>query len=111
MSVDGDDIFAALHTVEEDAVQNGYDEGVQEGLVAGLVEGRHLGVQKGFELGDELGFYMGCVRAWRWQQQHQQQREPVSGGKEVSAVPQRAERGLVALEEMLSSFPILDPQV
>lgn len=108
-----DDIFSALHTVEEDAVQHGYDEGVQEGLVAGLVEGRQLGVQKGFELGDELGFYMGCVRAWRWQQQHQQQADPSESkeSKETAAVPQRAERGLVALEDMLNSFPILDSKV
>ena len=50
--------------------------------------------------GMEVGYYAGCVRTWR----RLQQRDPAT-------VPQRAERGLAALEALLASFPLDNPQV
>lgn len=50
--------------------------------------------------GMEVGYYAGCVGAWRRLQQ-----------LDATAVPARAERGIIAMEELLAGFPLNDPQV
>ncbi|KAI8466918.1 MAG: hypothetical protein J3K34DRAFT_460648 [Monoraphidium minutum] len=93
------DPFDALHSLEEEHIAEGYEAGRKAGLAAGLQEGRELGLQKGFEIGLEVGHYAGCARAWR-----------ALGALAPGAVPQRAERGIAALERLIADYPLYDPQ-
>jgi hypothetical protein len=92
-----------------------------DGLASGILEGRGLGFQKGFEIGrlskiacvsrlfrffltsatgSEVGFYLGCLHSWRMLLQ----RDP-------TCIQERAVKGLDALEEILDSIILLEPQV
>jgi hypothetical protein len=50
--------------------------------------------------GSEVGYYAGCVRTWR---QLEQQRP--------GCIPQRAQRVIAAMEQLLAGFPLHDPLV
>lgn len=50
--------------------------------------------------GMEIGFYWGCVSMWRQLQK-----------LDPSLIPDRADKGVTALEEMLIEFPLDNPQV
>lgn len=93
------DVFDSVHNVESQLINQGYQEGCKHGLTAGLKEGRELGVQKGYELGLELGYYAGCVRLLRKMQQ-----------LDSSLVPERAHKVLSAVEELLATYPLYNPE-
>ncbi|PNH01945.1 Oral cancer-overexpressed protein 1 [Tetrabaena socialis] len=94
-----DDIFGTTLGVEEASIQHGHGDGIRDGMAIGYGEGRELGLQKGYEMGQELGFYAGCARMWRALQ-----------AKDPAFLSERQERGLAAVEDMLRSFPLLNPQ-
>ncbi|KAK9813957.1 hypothetical protein WJX73_006838 [Symbiochloris irregularis] len=92
------ELFDSCVDWEETSIREGHSEGLRDGEIAGQLEGRDLGIQKGLELGTEVGYYSGCAQIWRlWQQ-----RNP-------SALSDRADKALTALEAAIRSFPA-DPQ-
>ena len=57
-------------------------------------------MRRHFCSGAEVGFYQGCVHTWRQLQK-----------LDSAVIPERAAKGLAALEELLANFPLDDPQV
>lgn len=95
-----DDMFDSAIDLEETHFAEGSQHGIKDGMQAGLAEGRDLGLQKGWEIGQEVGFYAGCVQIWRQLQQ-----------KDPAAFPQRADKGISTLENLVATFPLTDPKV
>eukprot|EP00274_Cyanoptyche_gloeocystis_P008195 CAMPEP_0196652214 /NCGR_PEP_ID=MMETSP1086-20130531/1447_1 /TAXON_ID=77921 /ORGANISM="Cyanoptyche gloeocystis , Strain SAG4.97" /LENGTH=134 /DNA_ID=CAMNT_0041982635 /DNA_START=80 /DNA_END=484 /DNA_ORIENTATION=+ len=63
MSNEADFLDAVLH-IDEQFIQDGYEQGRIIGQEVERKEGAALGVQKGFEIGNEVGFYEGCLQVW-----------------------------------------------
>jgi hypothetical protein len=54
-----------LVDIEDNLIQQGYNDGVTYGELLGIDEGLAIGKQRGFELGEELGSIYGTVALWR----------------------------------------------
>lgn len=70
----------------------------REGERLGLIDGREVGFAKGFEVGQEMGFYAGCHAVWAR-----------CAREDPECFSARAQKGIAAFGQMLSTFPINDP--
>ncbi|KAF5830512.1 hypothetical protein DUNSADRAFT_14398 [Dunaliella salina] len=115
-----DDIFEPVHRVVDNSVQEGHADGLRDGMVEGIVEGRELGLQKGYEMASTTEGDPSAPASMS-----QDRNLDVKRGKQPKAaedgeaggqgcgsllIPERAERGLAILEELLAAFPIDNPQ-
>ncbi|XP_027181518.1 protein LTO1 homolog [Coffea eugenioides] len=93
-----EDIFDSSLNLEETHVKEGYKEGYADGLVSGKEDGRQVGLKTGFEVGQELGFYKGCIDVWNSAIQ-----------VDSNCFSSRVVRSIKQMEELLSKYPISDP--
>ncbi|CDP04797.1 unnamed protein product [Coffea canephora] len=96
-SIEG--IFDSSLNLEETHVKEGYNEGYADGLVSGEEDGRQVGLKTGFEIGEELGFYKGCIDVWNSAIQ-----------VDSNCFSSRVVRRIKQMEELLSKYPISDPE-
>ncbi|KAL3694369.1 hypothetical protein R1sor_008020 [Riccia sorocarpa] len=94
-----EDIFESSLNLEGSHYQEGFDEGFADGIQAGREEGREVGLKTGFQVGEELGFYTGCVDLWS-----------ATLDIDASVFSARARRSIKQLEELLSAYPLSDPE-
>jgi hypothetical protein len=93
------DIFESSVNLEDQHIQQGYNEGFKDGLELGKAEGRDVGLKTGFEIGEELGFYRGCIDVWK-----------AAFEVEPTIFSARVQKNLKQLEELADKYPLLDPE-
>lgn len=93
------DIFESSVNIEDQHIQQGYNEGFKDGVELGKSEGRDVGLKTGFETGEELGFYRGCINIWK-----------AAIEVEPTLFSARVQKNLKQLEELADSYPLLDPE-
>ncbi|CAN1123818.1 Protein LTO1 homolog [Linum perenne] len=94
-----EDIFESSLNLEETHYKEGYNEGHSDGLIAGKEEAKQVGLKTGFEIGEELGFYRGCIDLWN---------------SVLLVAPthfsSRIQKTIKQMEELITQYPILDPE-
>ncbi|XP_057839967.1 uncharacterized protein LOC131049627 [Cryptomeria japonica] len=94
-----EDIFESVVNLEQQHIQQGYNEGFKEGIELGKVEGRDVGLKHGFEVGEELGFYRGCINVWK-----------AALEIEPTVFSTRVHKQIKQLEELVDKYPVLEPE-
>ncbi|KAJ7981406.1 oral cancer-overexpressed protein 1-like [Quillaja saponaria] len=94
-----EDIFDSSLNLEETHLKEGFDEGYKHGLIASKEEAKQVGLKVGFEVGEELGFYRGCIDVWN-----------SAIRVDPTRFSSRVQKGIKQMEELVSKYPILDPE-
>ncbi|MFS7971291.1 putative essential protein Yae1 [Helianthus anomalus] len=94
-----DDIFGESLNLEDTHLNEGYQEGYETGFASGKDDGREVGLKTGFTTGEELGFYRGCIDVWN-----------AVIRVEPSCYSARVQKKIKEMDELLSKYPILEPE-
>ncbi|KAJ8635672.1 hypothetical protein MRB53_009939 [Persea americana] len=95
-----EDIFDSSLNLEETHFNEGFRDGFNDGLAPGKQEGREVGLKSGFEVGEELGFYRGCIDMWN----------AAIRMDSHGAFSSRVQKNIKQMEELIETYPILDPE-
>lgn len=93
------DIFESSVNLDNQHIQQGYNEGFKDRVELGKVEGIYGALKNNFEMGG-IGFLQGCINIWK-----------VAIEVKSTVLYARVQNNLKSLLEFVDSYPLLDSKI